>query len=103
MNPGAKIFDPAYTVRMVAAADKSAPTPPTHFADAISKDAVVFVSQPKRYISACWGGLMSTRVRQLGAAGVVIDDRFRDIHEHRELGLGLFARGVSILESNTFT
>ena len=103
MNPGAKIFDPAYTVRMVAAADKSAPTPPTHFADAIPKDAVVFVSQPKGYISACWGGLMNTRVRKLGAAGVVIDERFRDVHEHREFGLGLFARGVSILGSNTFT
>ena len=76
---------------------------PTHFADAIPKDAVVFVSQPKGYISACWGGLMSTRVRKLGAAGVVIDDRFRDVHEHCEFGLGLFACGVSILGSNTFT
>ena len=103
MSPGAKIFGPAYTVRMVAAADKSAPTPPTHFADAIPKDAVVFISQPKGYISACWGGLMSTRARKLGAAGVVIDGRFRDIHEHRELGLCLFARDVSILGSNTFT
>ena len=103
MSPGAKVFGPAYTVRMVAAADKSAPTPPTHFADAIPKDAVVFISQPKGYISACWGGLMSTRARKLGAAGVVIDDRFRDVHEHREFGLGLFARDVSILGSNTFT
>lgn len=88
---------------MVDASDKSAPTPSTHFADAIPKDAVVFVSQPKGYISACWGGLMSTRARKLGAAGVVIDGRFRDIAEHRELGMGLFARGVSILGSNTFT
>lgn len=46
---------------------------------------------------------MSTRAQKLGAAGVVIDGRFRDISEHRELGIGLFARGVSILRSNTFT
>ena len=46
---------------------------------------------------------MSTCAQKLGAAGVVIDGRFRDIAEHRELGMGLFARGVSILGSNTFT
>jgi len=46
---------------------------------------------------------MSTRAQKLGAAGVVIDGRFRDISEHRELGMVLFARGISILGSNTFT
>lgn len=46
---------------------------------------------------------MSTRASKLGAAGVVIDGRFRDINEHRELGMGLFAREQSILGSNTFT
>lgn len=103
LSSNGKIFGPAYTVRMVDAKDKSAPTPSTHFADAIPKDAVVFISQPKGFISACWGGLMSTRAQKLGAAGVVIDGRFRDIAEHREMGMGLFARGVSILGSNTFT
>ncbi|CAP93248.1 hypothetical protein E8E15_004100 [Penicillium rubens] len=99
----AKIFGPAYTVRMVPASDKTSPSPPCHFADAIPKDSVVFVSQPKGLISACWGGLMSTRAKKLGAAGVVIDGRFRDISEHQELNMGLFARGISILGSNTFT
>ncbi|BCR92021.1 RraA family protein [Aspergillus chevalieri] len=103
LAPNHKIFGPAYTVRMVPASDKTSPTPPTHFADSIPKDAVVFVSQPKGLISACWGGLMSTRAQKLGAAGVVIDGRFRDISEHRELGMVLFARGISILGSNTFT
>lgn len=102
-NPSAKIFGPAYTVRMVPASDTTAATPPKHFADAIPKDSVVFVSQPQGLISACWGGLMSTRAQKLGAAGVVIDGRFRDLMEHRELGIGLFARGNSILGSNTFT
>lgn len=46
---------------------------------------------------------MSTRAKKLGAAGVVIDGRFRDISEHQELNMGLFARGISILGSNTFT
>ena len=98
-----RIFGPAYTVRMVRDSDKAAPNPPRHFADAIPKDSVVFVSQPKGLVSACWGGLMSTRAKKLGAAGVVIDGRFRDLAEHQELGIGLFARGISILGSNTFT
>lgn len=46
---------------------------------------------------------MSTRATKLGAAGVIIDGRFRDINEHRDLGIGLFARNISILGSNTFT
>lgn len=103
MSGPTKIFGPAYTVRMVHAAEKASPSPPKHFADAIPKDSVVFVSQPKGLISACWGGLMSTRAKKLGAAGVVIDGRFRDIEEHRALDMGLFARGISILGSNTFT
>lgn len=98
-----KIFGPAYTVRMVPADDKISLKPPKHFADAIPPRSVVFVSQPKGYISACWGGLMSTRAQKAGAAGVVIDGRFRDINEHRDLGMGLFARGISILGSHTFT
>lgn len=98
-----KVFGPAYTVRMVSADDKTSPRPSEHFADAIPPRSVVFVSQPKGYISACWGGLMSTRAQKAGAAGVVIDGRFRDINEHRDLGIGLFARGISILGSHTFT
>lgn len=46
---------------------------------------------------------MSTRAKNAGAVGVVVDGRFRDVLEHRELGMGLFARGSSILGSNMFT
>ncbi|KAE8146986.1 ribonuclease E inhibitor RraA/Dimethylmenaquinone methyltransferase [Aspergillus avenaceus] len=102
-NTKAKVFGPAYTIRMVPASDKSSPTPPHYFVDRIPRGSVVFVSQPKGLISACWGGLMSTRAKRLGANGVVIDGRFRDINEHQELGMGLFARDISILGSNTFT
>ncbi|KAF2011518.1 RraA-like protein [Aaosphaeria arxii CBS 175.79] len=98
-----KIFGPAYTVRMVPANDTTSPKPSKHFADAIPSGSVVFVSQPSGFISACWGGLMSTRALKAGAAGVVIDGSFRDINEHRDLGIGLFARRISILGSNTFT
>lgn len=80
-----KICGPAYTVQMVDANDKAAPKPDKHFVDGVEKDEVLFVSQPKGYYAACWGGLMSTRALHLGAQGVVIDGNFRDINEHREL------------------
>jgi regulator of RNase E activity RraA len=81
-----KVFGPAYTVQMVEASNTTAPKTAKHFADGIEKDSVVFISQPKGMYSACWGGLMSTRAKYLGAQGVVIDGNFRDINEHRGMG-----------------
>jgi regulator of RNase E activity RraA len=37
---------------------------------------------------------MSTRAQALGAAGTVIDGRFRDVAEHRALGFPVFARAT---------
>lgn len=82
-----KIFGPVYTVKMVDVKNKAAPQPDKHFADCIPKGSVVYVSQPRGLFSACWGGLMSTRAKILGAEGVVIDGNFRDLLEHRELGM----------------
>jgi len=115
-----KIFGAAYTVRMVDAKDNTSPRSPIHFADGIKKDSVVFVSQPANMHTACWGGLMSTRAKFLGAKGVIIDGNFRDINEHRDLGFPvslrlflrigiadvrrqLFAKGISILGSAAAT
>ncbi|KAJ8610940.1 hypothetical protein MRB53_038244 [Persea americana] len=81
-----KVFGPAYTVQMVPASDKTSPKPAKHFVDTVPKNSVVFISQPKGLYSACWGGLMSTRAKFLGAQGVVVDGNFRDINEHREMG-----------------
>lgn len=103
MAGSSKIFGPAYTVRIVHASDKTSPTPPNHFVDSIPSGSVVFISQPKGVISACWGGLMTTRAKHLGAVGVVIDGRFRDLNEQREIGMSLFAREIGVLGSNGFT
>lgn len=46
---------------------------------------------------------MATRARLARAAGVVVNGRFRDVVEIQGMGLPLFAKGVSILGSNTFT
>ncbi|KAI1404966.1 RraA-like protein [Hypoxylon fuscum] len=99
----AKMFGPAITVKMVEISDRTSPSLSRHFADFNEQGKVMYVQQPKGLYSACWGGLMSTRANYLGASGVVIDGRTRDVNEHRDLGFPVFARDTSILGSNTFT
>jgi len=88
---------------MVEASNTTSPKSSKHFADANEPGKVLYISQPKGMYSACFGGLMGARSKSVGAAGVVIDGRFRDIAEIQGMGLPLFARGNSILGSNTFT
>ncbi|KAM0324784.1 hypothetical protein ACHAQA_007748 [Verticillium albo-atrum] len=104
-SPGApaRIFGPAVTIQMVAASDDAAPKLDTHFADHNEEGGVMYIQQPRGLPSACWGGLMSTRAKYLGAAGVVVDGRVRDVGEHNEMGFAVFAKDTSILGSNSFT
>ena len=53
--------------------------------DSIPRGAVVFVSCPPKTPNAVYGGLMSTRAIASGAVGSVIDGRFRDVQEQRDL------------------
>lgn len=76
----------AYTVRMVAGTQASAPKPPVHFADAIPAGSVIVIQAPSNARSAAWGGLMTLRAQALGAKAVVIDGRCRDLGEHRTAG-----------------
>ena len=43
---------------------------------------------------ALFGGLMSTRAKQLQAAGAVLDGYVRDAHEIEALGFPIFSRGL---------
>ncbi|KAI0476486.1 RraA-like protein [Xylariaceae sp. FL0804] len=86
-----KIVGPAYTVQYVPL-DDPAPKHPTHYIDDVPRGAVVFVSCPPKTPNAVYGGLMSTRAQYRGAVGSVIDGRFRDLQEQRELGYPIFAR-----------
>ena len=81
-----RIFGPAVTVKMVSASDTQAPSTPKHFVDCNEPGKIMYIQQPKGMYSACWGGLMSTRAKKIGAAGAVIDGSMRDVGEHRELG-----------------
>lgn len=83
-SPSLRILGPAVTVKMVLASDTAAPRPPHHFVDATRPGCVMYVQQPKDLYSACWGGLMTTRAKYVGAEGVVVDGRIRDLAEHHE-------------------
>ena len=63
--------------------------------DQIPKEAVVFISQPAPHVNACYGGLMSLRAQILGAKGVVIDGRLRDLQEHRDLKFPVSAQSCT--------
>ncbi|KAK4462171.1 RraA-like protein [Cladorrhinum samala] len=88
-----KIVGPAYTVEY-ASLDDPRPKYPTHYIDSVPAGAVIFVSSPPRIPNAVYGGLMSTRAKASGAVGSVIDGRFRDVQEQRDLGYPVFARDV---------
>ncbi|KAK1778292.1 ribonuclease E inhibitor RraA/Dimethylmenaquinone methyltransferase [Copromyces sp. CBS 386.78] len=88
-----KIVGPAYTVQYVPLSDPR-PQYPTHYIDDVPKGSVLFVSAPAKTPNAIYGGLMSTRAKALGAAGSVIDGRFRDVQEQRDMGYPIFARDV---------
>jgi len=100
-----KIIGPAYTVQY-APLDDPAPKTPTHYVgspapctnssvpllltlglqiDAVPEGAVVFVYCPPNIPNAVYGGLMSARAQASKAVGSVVDGRFRDLQEQRDL------------------
>ncbi|OAA59794.1 Ribonuclease E inhibitor RraA/Dimethylmenaquinone methyltransferase [Niveomyces insectorum RCEF 264] len=89
-----KVVGPVMTVKFAAKSDKTAPKLQGNYIDQIPSGAVVFLSQPLPHINACYGGMMSLRAQHLGAAGVLIDGRLRDLQEHQDLNFPVFARGV---------
>ncbi|OTA58592.1 RraA-like protein [Hypoxylon sp. EC38] len=88
-----KIVGPAYTVKYVPL-DDPAPKYPSHYIDAVPRGAVIFVSCPPKTPNAVYGGLMSTRAQVSGAVGSIIDGRFRDLQEQRQLNYPVFARDI---------
>lgn len=97
------IAGPAYTVLYAPLAD---PRPPiaTSYIDHVPAGAVVVIGVVPElqmptapYVTvanALYGGLMLTRAQYLGAAGLVILGRVRDLAEHRALGYSVWLYGV---------
>lgn len=63
--------------------------------DAARPGDIIVVQHISSDDCAGWGGLLSTAARAAGIAGVVVDGLVRDIDESEDLGMPVFARGVT--------
>jgi regulator of RNase E activity RraA len=78
--------------------DAGGPADP-HLATSVVADArpgdVLVMANGGRLDVSCWGGILSLGCVQQGVVGVVADGACRDVEEAQDLGLPVFARGVS--------
>ncbi|KAF3930958.1 hypothetical protein ABW19_dt0210411 [Dactylella cylindrospora] len=96
-TPAKPLIAPAHTILFVP---KSSPEPSTlppksHFADLTPRSTIAVISQPAGQRNAVLGGLVAGRIQTLGALGIVVDGRIRDITELKGLGVNVWAKGVS--------
>lgn len=73
------------------------------YADWTEKDTVVVISQPAGQSCAVVGGIMAVRMKRLGAQGIVVDGRVRDIVALNETELPIWSKGTSIIGAGAET
>ena len=112
-----KILAPASTFLMVSKATKSFPrpvsmpdnTPATNipdsrpFADYTESGTIIVISQPPGQACAVVGGIMAARMKYLGAEGLVVDGRVRDIVALNETQLPIWSKATSIIGAGAET
>lgn len=59
----------------------------THWVDWAKPGTIVMIDQPAEQKCAVLGGIMATRISVLGAKGVIVNGRVRDLAELRASGL----------------
>jgi regulator of RNase E activity RraA len=59
----------------------------SHYIDLTVPNTIVVTSQPVKQHNAVVGGIMAARMKELGALGVVVSGRIRDLRELRALDL----------------
>jgi regulator of RNase E activity RraA len=112
-----KTLAPASTFLMVPKATESFPNPASPaqdittsnlpdsrpYADWTEKDTIVVISQPPGQSCAVVGGIMAARMKCLGAQGVVVDGRVRDLVALNETELPIWSKGTSIIGAGAET
>ncbi|KAF5879672.1 uncharacterized protein Bfra_006879 [Botrytis fragariae] len=68
-----------------------------HWVDLTVSDSIVIISQPEGQKNAVLGGIMAMRAKVLGAKGVIVSGRVRDLQELEATGLPVWSRGTSIV------
>lgn len=91
--PGVKVVGPAFTVR-IAANDSTL----VHKAMGLVQPGdVVVIDRMGDTRHACVGEVVSLAAKLSGVAGIIIDGPATDVAEIREMGMPVFARGLSVL------
>ncbi|OAL52372.1 DlpA domain-containing protein [Pyrenochaeta sp. DS3sAY3a] len=112
-----KILAPASTFLMVPKATKSFPEPAAipestpasnlpdsrPYADHAESGTIVVISQPPGQSCAVVGGIMAARMKHLGAEGLVVDGRVRDIVALNETTLPIWSKGTSVIGAGAET
>lgn len=112
-----KVLAPARTFLMAPKATKSFPNPtslpqdaPTSnlrdsrpYADYAEDGTIVVISQPPDQSCAVVGGIMAARMKHLGAHGLVVDGRVRDLVALNETQLPIWSKGTSIIGAGAET
>lgn len=75
----------------------------TPYSDYIKDDTIVVISQPVGQACAVVGGIMAARMQILGAKGIVVDGRVRDLSTLRGLDVPVWSKGTSIIGAGAET
>ncbi|CBY00353.1 hypothetical protein IAQ61_011285 [Plenodomus lingam] len=112
-----KVLAPASTFLMIPKSTKSFPNvapvqedyPPSNltdgrpYADYTEKGTIIVISQPAGQSCAVVGGIMAARIKYLGAEGLVVDGRVRDLAALNATQLPIWSKGTSIIGAGAET
>ncbi|KAF2642491.1 RraA-like protein [Massarina eburnea CBS 473.64] len=112
-----KVIAPASTFLMAPKASPSFPSPTPlssklpesnikdagPYADHTSRDTIAIISQPPGQSCAVVGGIMAARMKHLGAQGIVVDGRVRDLVALAATALPVWSKGTSIIGAGAET
>lgn len=76
----------------------------THWVDLTKPDTFVVMSQPKGQTCAALGGIMASRMKKLGAKGILVGGRVRDLTELKTKHIpvrGSIVKEAQIIRLNT--
>ncbi|KAB8299854.1 hypothetical protein EYC80_000100 [Monilinia laxa] len=68
-----------------------------HWVDLTIPDSIVVITQPKGQSNAVLGGIMALRAQIIGAKGIVVSGRVRDLDELEATGIPIWSRGTSVV------
>ncbi|KAF1829526.1 DlpA domain-containing protein [Decorospora gaudefroyi] len=112
-----KVLAPASTFLMVPKATEAFPNPsqiPENspasilpdsrpYADYTESGTIVVISQPAGQSCAVVGGIMAARMQHLGAEGIVVDGRVRDVVALNQSKLPIWSKATSIIGAGAET